>query len=338
MPAKKIPPFFLSLFLFINSYSQIETVTKYFIVTHEMREADNPQAKGVYEVKETDKPTIKSVYNYKDGLWQMESHFISNGQLYCKGSYKKSPDEIRQGVFEWYHENGKLLATGFFDNDKLSGLYKIWNKDGMLTDSLFYKENLLCCKGKSLDNNGNITTDYNLDDNGTGACKLFWNKNVLQAEGNYFQGIRSGKWYYYTKEGIKQWEVEYKKGQLSSATCLDALNANNESCIFEKEAEFKGGDKKWVAYLSNVLSKEGYPSRKLAKSKRQDLFGNVIAQFIVDKDGAVTDITIVHSLNEIADTIVLKALQNSPKWEPAVQYGRRVKAYRLQPVTFYESL
>lgn len=32
--------------------------------------------------------------------------------------------------------------------------------------------------------------------------------------------------------------------------------------------------------------------------------------------------------------LVVDAIKNGPKWKPALQYGRNVKAFREQPVTF----
>jgi len=32
---------------------------------------------------------------------------------------------------------------------------------------------------------------------------------------------------------------------------------------------------------------------------------------------------------------VVRVLNKSPKWTPAIQFGRRVKAYRKQPVSFF---
>jgi periplasmic protein TonB len=31
---------------------------------------------------------------------------------------------------------------------------------------------------------------------------------------------------------------------------------------------------------------------------------------------------------------VVRTIKNGPKWEPAIQYGQEVNAYRRQPVTF----
>lgn len=43
---------------------------------------------------------------------------------------------------------------------------------------------------------------------------------------------------------------------------------------------------------------------------------------------------IVKSVNKELDAIATRIIRQSPKWEPAIQYNRKVKAYRLQPITF----
>src|SRR5690242_21698701 len=54
----------------------------------------------------------------------------------------------------------------------------------------------------------------------------------------------------------------------------------------EVEAEFKGGTPAWTAFLTQNLS---YPK----KAKRQRIEGTVVISFIVDKQGHVTDITVL---------------------------------------------
>jgi protein TonB len=56
-------------------------------------------------------------------------------------------------------------------------------------------------------------------------------------------------------------------------------------------------------------------------------------QFIVDKDGNVSDVHGVSGPNElrgIAETVIMK----SGKWKPAMNNGRQVKSYKSQPIIF----
>jgi protein TonB len=61
--------------------------------------------------------------------------------------------------------------------------------------------------------------------------------------------------------------------------------------------------------------------------------GQVVVRFIVDKEGAVSDVEAVSGPNELRDAAVA-VIKRSGKWNPAVQNGRKVKSYKSQPVNF----
>jgi Gram-negative bacterial TonB protein C-terminal len=106
----------------------------------------------------------------------------------------------------------------------------------------------------------------------------------------------------------------------------------DENLIFtkvESEAEFPGGSPAWIKYLqknlkSNVAAENGAPVGKYT----------VIARFIVDKQGVVSAIKADTKLGYGMEQEVVKVISNSGKWQPAMQKGRPVNAYRIQPITF----
>jgi hypothetical protein len=54
----------------------------------------------------------------------------------------------------------------------------------------------------------------------------------------------------------------------------------------------------------------------------------------VDEEGLIQDAEVTGSLHPDFDKIALEAIKNSPKWIPAIDHNRKIKAYRRQPVTF----
>jgi ribosomal protein L23 len=102
--------------------------------------------------------------------------------------------------------------------------------------------------------------------------------------------------------------------------------------VFEKVdvyAAFPGGLAGWRNYLvrnlnANVPVKNGAPAGKYT----------VKVQFIVDKDGSITDIKPLTNLGYGMEVEVVRILNKSGKWQPAIQGGRTVKAYHVQPVVF----
>jgi protein TonB len=100
----------------------------------------------------------------------------------------------------------------------------------------------------------------------------------------------------------------------------------NSPVKVEIESEFPGGARGWLAYLNSHLV---YPK----KAVRKRIEGTVLLQFIVDKDGSVSDLKVLYGDPILAEA-ALKAMEDTPKWTPAVQNGRAVKSYKKQPIVF----
>lgn len=95
----------------------------------------------------------------------------------------------------------------------------------------------------------------------------------------------------------------------------------------EFEAEYPGGIKEWSDYLNKNLK---YPQEAITKKIK----GTVVAQFIVNIDGSLSDIKIVESPDKLLSDETLRIIKESGKWNAAVQNGRKVRAYKKQPITF----
>lgn len=122
----------------------------------------------------------------------------------------------------------------------------------------------------------------------------------------------------------------FKTSISQTVSKTDTLNINDE--IFskvEKEASFPGGDAGWKQYLQTSLS--GFNP---ADNGAPIGYYTVTALFLVDKDGNVTNIKPLTHEGYGMEQEVVRILLKSGKWEPAVQDGQYVKAYRKQPVTF----
>lgn len=96
----------------------------------------------------------------------------------------------------------------------------------------------------------------------------------------------------------------------------------------EIESEFPGGAAAWLRYLNKNLR---YPDDAV----NNEIQGTVIVQFIVDKEGNVSDVQAIQGpdnggLREEA----VRVIKKSGKWTPAVQNGRQVKSYKKQPIVF----
>lgn len=94
----------------------------------------------------------------------------------------------------------------------------------------------------------------------------------------------------------------------------------------EVEAKFNGN---WEKFLLRYLN-GNVPVDNGASPGRY----TVMIQFVVDVDGSVSDIRPLTSLGFGMEEEAIRVLKKATKWEPAIQNGRQVKAYRKQPITF----
>jgi protein TonB len=96
----------------------------------------------------------------------------------------------------------------------------------------------------------------------------------------------------------------------------------------EIESEYPGGAAAWQRYLNKNFR---YPDEAV----NNEIQGVVVVQFIVDKEGNVSDVQAMSGpesggLREEA----IRVIKKSGKWQPAVQNGRQVKSYKRQPIVF----
>jgi protein TonB len=96
----------------------------------------------------------------------------------------------------------------------------------------------------------------------------------------------------------------------------------------EIESSYPGGPAAWLRYLNKNLR---FPDEAV----NNEISGTVVVQFIVDKEGNVSDVEPVSGpeqggLREEA----VRVIKKSGKWEAAIQNGRKVKSYKKQPIVF----
>jgi TonB family protein len=100
--------------------------------------------------------------------------------------------------------------------------------------------------------------------------------------------------------------------------------------VFEKveqSAEPLGGNEEFYKYIAENLE---YPKQ----AKRLGVEGKVFIQFIIDKEGNVTEVKSVRGIGAGCDAEAIRILENSPKWQPAKQKGQVVNQRMVLPINF----
>lgn len=106
---------------------------------------------------------------------------------------------------------------------------------------------------------------------------------------------------------------------------------DEEPEIFTKveiDAKYPGGIPAWSRFLNKNLA-NNYPQDAIDNG----IQGKVEIMFVVDTLGNISNVEAVSGPKELWDAAV-KVIKKSGKWEPAIQNGRHVKAYKRQPIIF----
>ena len=97
--------------------------------------------------------------------------------------------------------------------------------------------------------------------------------------------------------------------------------------IVEEMPEFTGGMVACMKYLSANIN---YPEEAI----KNGIQGRVIVQFVVEKDGSITDPKVAKGVDPLLDKEALRVVSTMPNWKPGKQRGEAVRVKYTLPVSF----
>ena len=168
------------------------------------------------------------------------------------------------------------------------------------------------------------------------------NDGYPDSTGNFVNGKRHGEWDVLASNNQLLKRLQYVDDQIVSEKDSATVRRETDEQLekykprdgdgnpflrVEIESEFPGGARAWQMYLMKNLN---YPQGAIDRNA----MGEVMIQFIVDKNGKITFSEIYKSIDYFLDKEALRMIVESPDWTPAVQDGRPVKSYKKQPIIF----
>ncbi len=129
-------------------------------------------------------------------------------------------------------------------------------------------------------------------------------------------------------------EVANLSEKVSKGIVTEISSASSQENVYsqydvDKAPEFYHGNEKtflerWVYdYLK-------YPEIPL----RMGIQGQVIVEFVIEKDGSVSNVRITKGIDDQLDDEVVRVVSASPKWKPGVLNGKKVRVKYSVPVIF----
>ena len=126
-------------------------------------------------------------------------------------------------------------------------------------------------------------------------------------------------------------DVEMTQETVIEAVIFDEAPAEEDVdeifTIVEDQPTPEGGMAAFYQYVQKNLK---YP----AQARRMGIEGKVFVQFVVDRDGTLTEVKAVKGIGAGCDEEAESVIRSSPKWKPGKQRGRSVKVRMILPITF----
>ena len=97
--------------------------------------------------------------------------------------------------------------------------------------------------------------------------------------------------------------------------------------VVEQMPSFPGGDAELMKFLNTHIK---YP----VVAEENGIQGRVVATFVVERDGSISDVKVIKSVDPSLDKEAIRVLKSMPKWIPGKQNGSAVRVKYTVPVTF----
>ncbi|MBQ5981396.1 MAG: energy transducer TonB [Prevotella sp.] len=103
--------------------------------------------------------------------------------------------------------------------------------------------------------------------------------------------------------------------------------ANKVFDVVEQMPSFPGGNEALMKFLSENVK---YP----VVAQENGVQGRVVVSFVVERDGSITDVKVVRSVDPSLDKEATRVVKSMPNWIPGKQNGAAVRVKYNVPVSF----
>jgi len=97
--------------------------------------------------------------------------------------------------------------------------------------------------------------------------------------------------------------------------------------VVEEMPQFPGGEQAMFKYIGKQLE---YPE----EAKREGIEGRVFIEFIVEKDGSISNVQVMRGIGHGCDAAAKEVIENMPDWIPGKQRGKAVRVEYRMPLKF----
>ena len=135
------------------------------------------------------------------------------------------------------------------------------------------------------------------------------------------------------EEGVKDRNIEAVRSDIAVATPPPPPPApkpevsNKVFDVVEEMPSFPGGQGALMSFLNSNIK---YP----VVAQENGVQGRVIVGFVVERDGSITDVKVMRSVDPSLDREAQRVVRAMPRWKPGKQNGSAVRVKYTVPVVF----
>lgn len=134
------------------------------------------------------------------------------------------------------------------------------------------------------------------------------------------------------KEGVKDRTIEAVRSDIATVAPPPPPAPKPEVStkvfdVVEEMPSFPGGQGALMSFLSSNIK---YP----VVAQENGVQGRVIVGFVVERDGSITDVKVMRSVDPSLDREAQRVVRAMPRWKPGKQNGSAVRVKYTVPVVF----
>ncbi|MCI4442623.1 MAG: energy transducer TonB [Lentimicrobium sp.] len=278
--------------------------------------------------------------------------YYDSGKVLMEGKTENKDYLVNTGQFIYYYETGnRQKIINFKKNKPIGSYFELYENGNKKLEAEYIEEkrdnpNFLKIKNYwDKDNNQKVI-------DGTGFYEE--KEKDFYTIGKLKNGLKDSIWKGWFNNPKIYFQEEYKAGKFISGISIDENKTSKPYLEIEKKPVPAQGMSHFYHYISDKLHagkskrsigfktvevtaeelekiKKNY-SRNLQISDHSGFEGKTYVNFVVEKDGEITNAKIIKSIDQTLDIVIINLLLNYGNWIPGEIRGRKVRCTFSLPI------
>jgi len=266
---------------------------------------------------------ILAINNQPDGTGTYSYRkFTPDSVLIESGRTAKQDRILEIGEITYYHKSGVKSKTLVYQNSRRVGTYLEWYENG--------KPRLVAQYPKVPSREPQDPDDYTVasywDPDGTqkvsgGNGTYTETGRTYTASGEVVKGKKEGEWKGVNNKPPYTFVETYENGKCKNGTRTDGDGSTHPYSQVWKQPQPQGGLQAFYKFIAKNFN-----------VPQDDVSGEMVFAFVVDKDGTISGLSPIKVINPLFTQEGIRVLRAYPAWEPGQLRGVPVRVQYLIPI------